>query len=229
MFFISIIGVSVAPILVFLALYVQTQTKENAPVPTFDILFTNTNLYLVLLIGVPLYGVITAYLFNREYAEDTLKNILTIPVPKTKFLISKTIALFLWILFLTVITWIIGILIGTIGGLQGFSVEMMITSFRQSLLAGIFLFLLSSPIIFITLVTKNYVPPIILTIVITMMNVITAESKYKDLLPWSAALDIANGTLLPTYPALYSYISIIATCFIGFFVSFMYFKKTDVQ
>src|SRR5699024_11363812 len=67
----------------------------------FKELFYNVNLYTVLIIGVPLYGVVTTYLFNREYMENTLKNILTIPVSRIGFIVSKMLLLFIWIMMLT--------------------------------------------------------------------------------------------------------------------------------
>ena len=55
---------------------------------------------------------------------------------------------------------------------------------------------------------KSYVPPIILTVIITMTNLMLVNSKHKDLFPWTATLDIANNELQPTYPPEYSYIII---------------------
>ena len=49
------------------------KTKQPTPTIWFHQLFTEVNLYTTLVIGFPLYGVVVAYLFTREYAEDTLK------------------------------------------------------------------------------------------------------------------------------------------------------------
>src|SRR5699024_12320199 len=76
-------------------------TYVNEPSTPFKELFYNVNLYTVLIIGAPLYGVVTTYLFNREYVENTIKNILTIPVSRVSFIMSKTLLLFMWIMMLT--------------------------------------------------------------------------------------------------------------------------------
>src|SRR5699024_5916227 len=80
MFLLSIAGAVVAPLVVVVATYV------NEPSTPFKVLFYNVNLYTVLIIGAPLYGVVTTYLFNREYVENTIKNILTIPVSRVSFI-----------------------------------------------------------------------------------------------------------------------------------------------
>src|SRR5699024_12621527 len=99
MFLLSIAGAAVAPLVVVVATYV------NEPSILFKELFYNVNLYTVLIIGVPLYGVVTNYLFNREYMENTLKNILTIPVSLIGFIVSKMLLQFIWIMMLTFIVW----------------------------------------------------------------------------------------------------------------------------
>src|SRR5699024_12411878 len=94
MFLLSIAGAAVAPLVVVVATYV------NEPSTPFKELFYNVNLYTVLIIGAPFYGVVTTYLFNREYVENTIKNILTITVSRLSFIISKTLLLFMWIMML---------------------------------------------------------------------------------------------------------------------------------
>ncbi|WP_253296431.1 ABC transporter permease, partial [Vibrio cholerae] len=53
-----------------------------------------------------------AYLFGREYIEDTLKNLLIIPISRESFLVSKIILLFLWIQTLSVIAWLLTLMLG---------------------------------------------------------------------------------------------------------------------
>src|SRR5699024_4678311 len=99
MFLLSISSAAVAPLVMVLATYLS---ELSTP---FNAFFYNVNLYTVLIIGAPLYGVVTTYLFNREYVENTIKNILTIPVSRVSFIMSKTLLLFMWIMMLTMIAW----------------------------------------------------------------------------------------------------------------------------
>ena len=223
MFLISILGAAVAPFVVVVATYV------NEPNTPFKELFYNVNLYTVLIIGVPLYGVVTTYLFNREYTENTLKNILTIPVSRMGFIMSKTLLLFMWIMMLTMIAWGITLVLGVLTQFDGISFSLLTESLKQFSIGGILLFILSSPIILLTLVMNNYVPTIIFTVVITLINVMGGNSEHRALFPWAAAGDIANDTLLPTYPPEYSYIGIVSTALIGFIAMTVYFKRVDIH
>lgn len=229
MFLISILGAMVAPFMVVVASYIYIKTKNPAQLITFVELFSETNLYTVLVIGVPLYGVITAYLFSREYLEDTLKNLLTIPVLRISFIMSKLIILLMWIVLLTFLTWGLILLLGVLGQFEGLSLLLIAKSFGNFMTGGILLFILSTPIVLVTVVMKNYVATIIFTIVITLINVMSGSSEHRGLFPWAAAGDIANDTLPSTYPAEISYIAIFATSIIGFIATIIYFKKVDIH
>src|SRR5690625_4981981 len=179
MFLISILGAAVAPFVVVVATYV------HEPATPFKELFYNVNLYTVLIIGVPLYGVVTSYLFNREYTENTLKNILTTPVSRVSFIMSKTLLLFMWIMMLTVTAWGITLVLGVLTQFNGLNISVLTESLKQFSIGGLLLFILSSPIILLTLVMKNYVPTIIFTVVITLINVMGGNSEHRALFPRS--------------------------------------------
>ncbi|MED4455727.1 ABC transporter permease [Metabacillus fastidiosus] len=229
MFLISILGAMVAPFMVVVASYIYIKTKNPVQLITFVELFSEANLYTVLVIGVPLYGVITAYLFSREYLEDTLKNILTIPVSRISFIISKLMVLFMWIILLTFVAWGLILLLGVLGQFEGLSLLLIAKSFGNFMTGGILLFILSTPIVLVAVVMKNYVPTIIVTIVITLINVMSGSSEHRGLFPWAAAGDIANETLPSTYPDEISYIAIFTTSIIGFIATIVYFKKVDIH
>jgi bacitracin transport system permease protein len=186
-------------------------------------------LYTLLLIGVPLYGVVTAYLFNREFLEDTLKNLLTIPVSRTRLIISKIITLFIWIMLLTIVAWVLALLLGMLGQFKGLNPSLIVNSLGDFATGGILLFILSTPIIFIAVLTNNFVPTIILSIVIILINVISGSSEHRGLFPWAAAVDIANDTLPTKYPAEISYIAISVTAIFGLIATILYLKNTDIH
>ncbi len=228
MFLISLMGAAVAPGMEFLAMIVG-QRKHPETVITFQKFFTETNLYILLLIGILLYGVITAYLFNREYVEDTLKNLLTIPVSRNSFLSSKFTMLFIWILFLTLFAWILTLILGLIGQFDGLNSALLIKSFQEYLVGGILIFLLLTPIAWVTLIFKNYVTTIVFTILITMINALVLNSEYVVLYPWSAILAIATNKFNAIYPSEYSYFSVFGTSLLGLIATIIYFKKVDID
>ena len=114
-FILSLIGAVLPPLLMFIA--VSAFGEGN----TFELLFTNVNMYMSSLFAVLLFAIIISYLFGREYNEHTLKSMLTIPISRGKFILSKYIMFLVWILILTVVTTISTAIFGFVAGLEGFT------------------------------------------------------------------------------------------------------------
>lgn len=91
------------------------------------------------------------------------------------------------------------------------------------------LFFLVTPIIFVTLLFKNYVPTIIFTIIITMVSIMVYGTEYSALFPWSAVWVIASDTFFPEYPPEYSFMSVAAATVLGLVATIAYFKKIDIH
>src|SRR5699024_9868477 len=135
---------------------------------------------------------------------------------RVSFIMSKTLLLFMWIMMLTMIAWFLTLFLGLLTQFDGLDISLPVESFKEFSIGGVLLFILSTPIILVTLVMKNYVPTIIFTVVITLINVMGGSSEHRALFPWAAAGDIANHTLPSTYPPEYSYTAIIVTALTGF-------------
>lgn len=227
-FTISLIGAATAPFVCFIA-YLTLKTQEPQIPILFAEVLSQTNMYVTLLVGVSFYGVITAYLFHREYAENTLKNLLTIPVSRCKFFISKLTMLFILIMLMTMVSWGLTLLFGLVGQFQGLTTTVLVNSLKEFLVGGILLFLLSSPTILVTLLFKSYVPTIVFTLILTMVNVLITNSQYVAIYPWSAVYVIMSKNFVPQYSPYYSYISILITSLVGTIASLLYFQREDIQ
>src|SRR5699024_12508858 len=75
------------------------------------------------------------------------------------------------ILMLTMIAWFLTLFLGLLTQFDGLDISLLVESFKEFSIGGVLLFILSTPIILVTLVMKNYVPTIIFTVVITLINV----------------------------------------------------------
>src|SRR5699024_8123417 len=169
------------------------------------------------------------YHIQLEKLEKTIKNSLTTPVSRVSFIKSKRLLLFMWIMMLTMIAWFLTLFLGLLTQFDGLYISLLVESFKEFSIGGLLLFILFTLIILVTLVMKNYVPTIIFTVVITLINVMGGSSEHRALFPWAAAGDIANHTLPSTYPPEYSYTAIIVTALTGFIALIVYFKKADIH
>src|SRR5699024_272821 len=112
---------------------------------------------------------------------------------------------------------------------DGLDISLLVESFKEFSIGGVLLFILSTPIILVSLVMKNYVPTIIFIVVITLIYVMGGSSEHRSLVPWAVAGDIDHHTLPSTYPPEYSYTAIIVTALTEFIALIVYFKKADIH
>ncbi|WP_304094549.1 ABC transporter permease, partial [Methanobrevibacter ruminantium] len=143
-FLLSILMAALPSILMFIATFAFDETQS------FDALFSTVNMYMSALFAILLFSIIISYLFGREYNEHTLKTMLTIPISRGKFLVSKYVMFLIWILILTVVTSLSTLAFGFAAGLTGFTLQLFINSFAELLFANILLFLTFSPFVFIS-------------------------------------------------------------------------------
>src|SRR5699024_5596476 len=183
MFLLSIAGAAVAPLVVVVATYV------NEPSTPFKELFYCVNLYTVLIIGAPLYGVVTTYLFSSEYVENTIRNMLSFLVSRISVMMTYTLRLRRRTIMSSMTAWFLTLFLGLLTQFDGLDISLLVQSFKEFSIGGVLLFILSTPIILVTLVMKNYVPTIIFTVVITLINVMGGSSEHRALFPWAAAGD----------------------------------------
>src|SRR5699024_9287109 len=145
------------------------------------------------------------------------------------FIMSKTLLLFMWIMMLTMIAWFLTLFLGLLTQFDGLDISLLVESFKEFSIGGVLLFILSTPIILVTLVMKNYVPTIIFTVVLALIKVGGGGAEHRALVPWAAAADIANHTLPSRYPPECCYTAIIVTALTGLTALIVYFKKADIH
>ena len=86
---ISVLGAVAVP---FMLLVEELQTHAEHPEEKIllDQVYANSVLYMLLLANMMVSVAIASYLFSREYAENTWKTILPIPISRTKVLAVNT-------------------------------------------------------------------------------------------------------------------------------------------
>ena len=223
-FLLSLGGAILPPLLMFIAV---TAFGEGS---TFEVLFTNVNMYMSALFAVLLFAIIIAYLFGREYNEHTLKTMLTIPISRRKFLLAKYVMFLVWILIITVATTLSTVIFGFVAGLEGFTLKLFIESFAQLLFANVLLFLTFSPFVFLSLFITNMVPAMVGGASLTLVNMLVYGQNWAPYVPWVCPYLIASGEIAEySVSATVSYGIILATFVIGLAISYIYFTKKDVS
>ena len=223
-FLLSVLGAILPPLLMFIAV---TSFDEGQ---TFEALFTNVNMYMSAMFAVLIFAIIISYLFGREYNEHTLKTMLTIPISRGKFLMSKYLMFLVWIVILTVITSVSTLIFGFAAGLEGFTLNLFAESFFELLYANVLLFLTFSPFVFLSLFITNMVPAMVGGAALSLVNLMVYGQNWAPFVPWVCPYLIASGEIAEYATSIsISYGVILATFVIGIVISYVYFTKKDVS
>jgi ABC-2 type transport system permease protein len=109
--------------------------------------------------GIMLYGFIVSWIFGREYSDNTVKDLLSLPTSKTKILNAKYIMYFIWSAALAVFNVLLGMAIGFILQLPGFAGSIFYEFLPDYVFTAFLTILLGTPIAFFSMWGKGYLAP----------------------------------------------------------------------
>lgn len=228
----SFIGILSTPCMMLIeALQIHYQHPEK--IFTLTDIYSDSLLYVMLLTNLMIYIAITAFIFSREYAENTLKSLITIPITRNAFIVAKFLVLLLWILSLSFITWLAMTLLSSIFhitiGMHGFEFVITMEWLLKFLVSGVLVFLTIIPFAYLAERTKGFIAPMIISAIIVMGSVALCNHDVGAMYPWTASyfllMNMVENSGYPLFVTI-SMIGVIAMT--GFYMSIRYFKKEDL-
>ena len=143
---IGMIGMVIAPIL---SLLTQTVATEEGRLSDYDFMaLMNSSVWNNATIFMPIiFTLIDGYLINREYTDNTLKSVFTVPVSFRKLLTGKLLAVALLTILLGIYSFAITVLAGLITGLEGLTLSALLHGAGQMILLSLCTYLVVLPII----------------------------------------------------------------------------------
>jgi hypothetical protein len=132
-----------------------------------------------------LTAVITTYVFGREYADGTAKNMLALPVRRESFVIAKLLVVALWFAVLVAANFVEGVGIGLALDLPGLSSELLGRAARDVALCGAMCCLLVPPVAWMATLGRGYLPPLGFAIVTFVLGNVFAATGWGKWFPYS--------------------------------------------
>jgi ABC-2 type transport system permease protein len=192
--------------------------------PTFfDILLQGSGIG-----GGVLFAIITAWVFGREYADHTAKDLLALPTRRGIIVGAKFTLTALWILLLTLLIFVVGLVIGRAVDIPGWSGELEWASFISLVTLALLSSLLMPFVAFFASAGRGYLPPIGWTFLMLAFGQIAAVLGWGDWFPWSvpalfSGMAGARGDLLGTH----SYVMILLAFIAGTAATFLWWQSAD--
>ncbi|MBN1810562.1 MAG: ABC transporter permease [Anaerolineae bacterium] len=178
--------------------------------------------------GAVLFAIITAWVFGREFSDHTAKELLALPTPRGIIVAAKFVLTALWILGLTLVVFVIGLGVGVLVDIPGWSFDLAWTSFRSLMLAALLTFMLMPCVAFFASVGRGYLPPVGWAFLTMALAQIASALGWGDWFPWAVPglLSSLNGT--PAGPiALHSYVVVLLAFVAGVAATFAWWRSAD--
>jgi ABC-2 type transport system permease protein len=174
--------------------------------------------------GYLLFVLVISWVFGREFADGTLKDMLAVPVPRSSILLAKFITVAIWSAALAGLIVLAGMLVGMLIGLPGASVKVLLQGSSLLLVTTGLVILTLPPFAFLASVGRGYLLPIALAILLLMMANLVMVIGWAEYYPWAVAglYAQAESALMPV-----SYWIVLFTALFGSLATYLWWKYAD--
>lgn len=156
----------------------------------FDATWPTSFSVLALVVGIGgmlVLSFIVAWVFGREYADATAKNMLALPVGRHIFVLAKLVVVAAWWAVLVAAVLAEAMAIGLLLDLPGLTADLAIGGVRNALLAAGVAFLLAPAGAWITTAGRGYMPPLAFALAMLALGNLFARTGWAVWFPWSIA------------------------------------------
>lgn len=198
--------------------------KARLTISTAD--WTNYLRFLTLAVGaggIVLFGLVTIWVFGREYSDRTVKDLLALPTARSTIVVSKFIVITVWSVVLTIITCLVTLLVGTILGLPQESPQLFWQTGITITVAVCLVISLVTPVAFAASAWHGYLPPIGVMILVMGLSQLMNAAGWGEYFPWSVPALFVQGENL----GIASYVIIILTSIAGLVGTLVWWEWAD--
>ena len=176
--------------------------------------------------GLLVFSLVESWVFGREFADGTLKDLLAVPVARATILLAKFIVVVLWSLLLTVLLVLVSVLLGAAIGLSQGATEVFwhgtvtLAVAACLVIAGVF------PFAFFASVGRGYLLPMgVVLLVLVLGNVVTIAG-WGIYFPWAVPALYAGLTGKGNLEAA-SYLLVLLTGLVGLAGTYLWWRFAD--
>ena len=174
--------------------------------------------------GYFLFVIVISWVFGREFADGTLKDLLAVPVPRSTILLAKYIVVAIWSLALTIVILILSLATGLMINLPGGSTGAILQGGMVVLITAVLVILVVLPFALFASMGRGYLLPIGLAILLLVMGNLVMVAGWGEFFPWDVPALFAQGTS-PLAPA--SYWVVFLTGLLGMLGTYFWWKYAD--
>ncbi len=174
--------------------------------------------------GFFLFVLAISWVFGREFADGTLKDLLAVPIPRSSILLAKFIVVAIWSAGLTIVIFIVGLVMGALIKLPGGSMSVILQGSTLLLITAALVIVVVMPFALFASIGRGYLLPLGMAVLLLMMTNLVAIAGWGDYFPWAVPGLYAQGksSLTPI-----SYWIVLLTGLGGMIATYLWWKYAD--
>lgn len=165
-----------------------------------------------------------SWIFGREFADGTLKDMLAVPVRRSSILLAKFIVTVIWSIAMAFIMLVFGLVVGVLLQLPGGSSKVILQGIAIAGFTSCLVIAAVLPFSLFASLGRGYILPMamsVLTLITASLMIVVGWAEY---FPWAVSMLYAQGdTALP----MASYGILLTTSVVGCFATYFWWKYAD--
>lgn len=178
--------------------------------------------------GGVVFGLVVVWLFGREFSQGTVKDLLALPTARTTIVGAKFAVAAVWCVLLGLYTYLLGLLIGTVLGLPGWSAAIALGGLLRLLATAAMAMLLVTPFALAASVGRGYLAGVGCMILALFLAQVIALLGYGAYFPWSVPA-LFSGIAGPDRdpPGLVGYVLVVLVGVGGMVATAAWWRRAD--
>jgi ABC-2 type transport system permease protein len=178
--------------------------------------------------GGVLFAFLTAWVFGREFAQRTVRTLLAIRTPRWAIVVAKSIVAAAWCLVVSAWVIALGLSVGRIVGLPGWSTSLAIQAVGTIALAAGLLTVLQTTTAFVASAGRGYIPPLAWAVLMIFLAQVLAVLGRGAQFPWAVPALVVGATGPGGEVATAtSFVLVAATALLGLAATLMWWERAD--
>lgn len=178
--------------------------------------------------GGVVFAIFTIWVFGREFSDHTAKELLALPTPREAIVTAKFIVIAAWTIFLTLLIFMLGLLVGKAVVIPGWSQELFQKATLDIFGTGLLSILLLPFVALIASLGRGYMASFGWVLLTVFLAQIAAVIGWGDWFPWSVpALFSGAAGSRSELLGVHSYIILILASMIGLAATFYWWRSAD--
>jgi len=178
--------------------------------------------------GIIVFGFVASYLFGREYVDRTARDLLSLPINRTKILNAKFFVYILLCFSLAVSDLILGFILGKALNLTNWEYRILHENIQIYFITTLLALALGTPISFFALWSKGYLAPLGFLVLTLILDQFIAITNIRYYFPWLIP-GLYSGALgeFKSLLNIWSYLILAFTCIVGYVLTIFWWEYTD--